>query len=606
MPAPDAYLRSLLAASLDAAAITDPAGVVLAWNAAAERLLGWPSAEAEGRRFDALALPPGSRPAWRAAAGSRHELELRDRSGAAVLVEASVGAATVDGRAVLLAVLRDLRPQRRAERVRRAEQEVVRLLAVAPSGQDPMPAVLDTACAVLGWPLGEWWRREGEVLVRRAMCGDGETAFADAGARLALSRGQGLPGLAWERDAQVELAALEVAAWPRAGEAAAAGVGAGIAVPAVVDGRLLGVLAVWGPAGAEAPAGQDAALLAGVAAALGQFEQRRAHERAQAEENLTLAALARVIRALSRSHDQAAARQAICDAALESCEAAVTYLAEPDEERGGLVITATAGGEALTQADVAPLLAFDSPSASVSAYRTGTAAFLPDIAASLPAARSHAGTVGAVSGYVQPMTRGERCLGVLGVAWTHRVAVLPPRLAALLGLLADEAAIALGRADLVSDLEAAARTDTLTGLPNLRAWEEGLSREIATAERDGRPVCVAVADLDGFKGFNDAHGHLAGDRLLREAVAAWQRSLRAGDVLARIGGDEFGLLLPACELDGAVVLADRLRRATPSGRTCSVGVAAWDRSEISSELVARADAALYEAKAQGRDRVVAR
>jgi diguanylate cyclase (GGDEF)-like protein len=206
---------------------------------------------------------------------------------------------------------------------------------------------------------------------------------------------------------------------------------------------------------------------------------------------------------------------------------------------------------------------------------------------------------------VQPIVRGDDVLGVLGVGWKHRVHVFPERLAGLLELLADEAAIALGRAALVSDLEAAARTDPLTGLPNLRAWEESLSRELAAAARDGRPVCVAVADIDGFKGYNDAHGHLAGDRLLRSAVACWQTSLRTADVLARLGGDEFGALLPSCQLDGAVALAERLRLATPGDRTCSVGVAQWDATEEPHELVARADAALYEAKNLGRDRVVA-
>jgi diguanylate cyclase (GGDEF)-like protein len=242
----------------------------------------------------------------------------------------------------------------------------------------------------------------------------------------------------------------------------------------------------------------------------------------------------------------------------------------------------------------------------VQAHRTASQVFVPDMAATLSTpARYTAQELGAVSGLVQPVGRPDSPCGVLGVAWERRIGSLPPRIASVMELLADEAAIALGRAALMRDLETAALTDPLTGLPNLRAWDDALARELATASRDGRPVCVAVADLDGFKGFNDTHGHLAGDRLLRAAVAAWQQSLRAGDVLARLGGDEFAILLPTCRTDGAVALAERLRRSTPGDRTCSVGIAEWDGSERAHELVARADTALYEAKARGRDRVVA-
>jgi diguanylate cyclase (GGDEF)-like protein len=123
------------------------------------------------------------------------------------------------------------------------------------------------------------------------------------------------------------------------------------------------------------------------------------------------------------------------------------------------------------------------------------------------------------------------------------------------------------------------------------------------ATRDGRPVCVALVDLDDFKGFNDSNGHQAGDRLLRQVAGAWQNQLRASDILARIGGDEFGILLPGCPLDMAATIVRRLRDSVPAAR-CSIGVAEWDHREPVERLVARVDAALYEAKAAGRDRVV--
>jgi diguanylate cyclase (GGDEF)-like protein len=148
------------------------------------------------------------------------------------------------------------------------------------------------------------------------------------------------------------------------------------------------------------------------------------------------------------------------------------------------------------------------------------------------------------------------------------------------------------------------RVDELTGLPNRRAWSVELPLAIERARRDGVPVSIGLLDLDRFKRFNDANGHLAGDALLREASAAWHACLRAGDVLARFGGEEFIVLLPGAAAARACELLDRLRKATPGGQTVSAGAAEWDRLETSTELIARADAALYRAKSEGRDRVV--
>ncbi len=168
----------------------------------------------------------------------------------------------------------------------------------------------------------------------------------------------------------------------------------------------------------------------------------------------------------------------------------------------------------------------------------------------------------------------------------------------LLGVLEERQA-------LLTSLARLALTDQLTGLPNRRAWEEALQRELARASRDGNPVCVAVIDLDEFKAFNDRHGHQAGDRLLAEAARAWQAQLRASDLLARYGGEEFAALIPAWPMETAVAVVERLRRATPSGLTASAGVASWNREETAAELFGRADAALYAAKQAGRDRTIA-
>jgi diguanylate cyclase (GGDEF)-like protein len=205
----------------------------------------------------------------------------------------------------------------------------------------------------------------------------------------------------------------------------------------------------------------------------------------------------------------------------------------------------------------------------------------------------------------QPVQRRGEPAGVLVVGWRERVDHVEDRLRMMVGLLAAEAAIAIERADLLTRLEEIADTDELTGLPNRRGWNRELAVAMSTADRRDTPLCVALIDVDFFKAVNDERGHQAGDRLLKSAAAAWRSTLRPADVLARPGGDEFTLLLPDCDLDRAGTVLERLREATPGGRTCSIGVAEWDGSERDDDLVSRADDALYRAKDTGRDRVVA-
>lgn len=157
---------------------------------------------------------------------------------------------------------------------------------------------------------------------------------------------------------------------------------------------------------------------------------------------------------------------------------------------------------------------------------------------------------------------------------------------------------------LVERLREAARSDPLTGLPNRRAWDETLEREMQRAERLAEELSVAVVDVDHFKRYNDRWGHNAGDALLQDLARRWSALLRATDLLARYGGDEFGLILPGSDPDGARRVVERLRRATPEGITITAGVATWGPAESDEDLVPRADAALYLAKEGGRDRTV--
>jgi diguanylate cyclase (GGDEF)-like protein len=148
-----------------------------------------------------------------------------------------------------------------------------------------------------------------------------------------------------------------------------------------------------------------------------------------------------------------------------------------------------------------------------------------------------------------------------------------------------------------------ANLDPLTSLSNRRVWDREL-RELASGERrTGTAVTVVLIDLDHFKLFNDRYGHPAGDRHLRVVARVLLEAVRRDDLVARLGGEEFGLLLSGSTAAEAARVVERIRPSVPDGQTLSAGVAEWDGVESPMALVARADLALYEAKAAGRDRL---
>lgn len=163
-------------------------------------------------------------------------------------------------------------------------------------------------------------------------------------------------------------------------------------------------------------------------------------------------------------------------------------------------------------------------------------------------------------------------------------------------------------------LKQLALTDTLTGLPNRRAFDARLALEFARQQRNGRPLAMLMLDVDYFKFYNDHYGHPAGDVALREVAAILELSLcRSADFAARIGGEEFAILLPETDLDGARKMADRIRMQLQESSiphadsrvaahlTASVGIAIAG-NETPAAFVSRADRALYAAKRDGRDR----
>ena len=210
---------------------------------------------------------------------------------------------------------------------------------------------------------------------------------------------------------------------------------------------------------------------------------------------------------------------------------------------------------------------------------------------------------GARSLVIVPLLLRRKAVGALKVYSGHPYA-FGERELRVAQMLAGTLSSALVRAELFDRIANASTTDRLTGLPNRRAWDERAPRELARASRSGNPVCLALLDLDHFRAFNDAHGRAAGDTLLKSCAARWWDRVRSVDLLARLGGEEFALLLPNCIAPDAVLTVERMRTATRDLRATSVGVAQWDMQEPLESLVLRADVALYKAKKMGRDRVV--
>jgi diguanylate cyclase (GGDEF)-like protein len=165
---------------------------------------------------------------------------------------------------------------------------------------------------------------------------------------------------------------------------------------------------------------------------------------------------------------------------------------------------------------------------------------------------------------------------------------------------------------LIARLGHAARTDPLTGLPNRRAFTDALDLELERTRRGAGPLCLVLGDLDDFKQVNDQLGHSEGDYALERVAAVLDDGKRRIDTAARIGGEEFAIVLPSCDPDGARTLADRLRREiaaefrdSPQPLTASFGIAtAHDGARTKRALFDEADRALYRAKAQGGDRCV--
>lgn len=185
----------------------------------------------------------------------------------------------------------------------------------------------------------------------------------------------------------------------------------------------------------------------------------------------------------------------------------------------------------------------------------------------------------------------------------------------VLAILASQAAVAIKNAKLYRATQQLAITDGLTGVYNRLYFQRQLEAELVRAPRYGYPIALIILDVDYFKSFNDTHGHLLGDQILRSLAQILKDSVRETDLVARYGGEEFAVILPETNSEQAIEVAERIRKHlaehtfwgkahTPVNVTVSIGIAANPTADLKSEeLIEQADAALYHAKKTGRDRI---
>jgi diguanylate cyclase (GGDEF)-like protein len=209
-----------------------------------------------------------------------------------------------------------------------------------------------------------------------------------------------------------------------------------------------------------------------------------------------------------------------------------------------------------------------------------------------------------------PLVLRDELIGVL-VALARGSTVFLPDDAAALAAYAGHAAIELSNARLVERLGRQAAEDPLTGLANQRAFREACAAEFSRAGRVADSVSIVMLDLDHFKAINDEHGHLYGDQVLLAVADALRAAIRVHDTVARLGGEEFAILLSGADRDSAREIAERFRGAVASipvvsdALSCSAGVATATPPGVSpADLLEQADHALYDAKRLGRDRTV--
>jgi GGDEF domain-containing protein len=297
------------------------------------------------------------------------------------------------------------------------------------------------------------------------------------------------------------------------------------------------------------------------------------------------AALHTVSEAVGRRTREIETRSAICEAAKENARATYAFLLEPDAN-GRRLVTTAATDDAVEATEV---YLSDSASPAARSYQSGREHFDHEVEKS--PLRGRIGEPQDIASILwHPVPGRDAPVGVLGVAWAQTVKRMPETLPAVLEALAAEAAGVIERTTLLLKLESVVKVDPLTGLPNERAWEEEVPRELSRARRQGFALSVVILDLGEFE--LSPEGQLGSDdkRVLQDAADRWRTDLGPSDFLAhRDPPGRFSVLLPDVDAEDAEATALRLQAGAPAKRQCTVAVATWNGLELPAALVERAE-----------------
>jgi diguanylate cyclase (GGDEF)-like protein len=388
------------------------------------------------------------------------------------------------------------------------------------------------------------------------------------------------------------------------------GPGKALASPLVAKGEVLGALVVALEAG-HLPGPRESQLVNAFADHAALFLEAGAVLRREREARARSAAVARITRMTANRRD---AESLLADVAPEvlavsSADRVALYLRTPRTD--SLVAVAVAGATPVEQRAVREhRLDLQSPVLASFAGKIETVAFKED---SNPPPESLKPFRDATSLLLVPLAWRDEVLGAVALARMGRPRRFDPGLIEFLRDLAQQLALGLQNARLLSSLSRMASTDELTQLANRRRFTEAFRVEIARTRRSGVPLSLVMADLDHLKRINDTFGHPAGDDAIRHVAEAFKRGRRETDLAARLGGEEFALLLPGTDLAGAIAAAERIRQELAGSAlpavgtvTVSLGVATCPNDGVREEdLIRMADDRLYAAKSAGRNQVCA-
>jgi diguanylate cyclase (GGDEF)-like protein len=402
------------------------------------------------------------------------------------------------------------------------------------------------------------------------------------------------------KDAATKLPALGLGAFT----------GKALAAPMVAKGEVLGALVVAHDT-ALVPGLRDGQIVTAFADHAALFLEAGAVFRRERQARARSAAIARITRLASVRQPADGLLAAVAPEVLlvSGADRVVFYL---KHERNDVLVPVAEAGAARSEVARARDQRLDVATGPLAPLlRERKPLVFQDESAPAAAALTPFPTAGSVA--LVPLLSHHALLGAVALVSLGRTRAFDPALIEFLHDLAQQVALGVENARLFATLSEMASTDELTGLANRRRFTEGLRLELARARRTGNGLALLLGDVDHLKSINDRHGHPAGDEAIRHVAAAFRRGRRETDLAARLGGEEFALVLPGTDLAGAVRAAERIRRELSSTRlepagvvTVSIGIACCPADgSRDPELVRVADARLYAAKTAGRNRVCA-